>query len=87
MMKTNNYTIVRSGDILKVGKDLVDAVTGKLSAQGKITIKRGNIDVRYCAPKELTWVSTADCVVSERVLRRAVEKEGQIVTYFESQGV
>lgn len=86
-MNTRNYTIVRSGDILKVGTDVADAVAGKLSAQGKITVKRGNIGVRYCAPKELTWVSTADCVVSERVLRRAVEKEGQVITYFYSQGV
>lgn len=81
------HMIVRSGSILKIGRDLVDATTGTLLAQGKITVKRGNVDVRYCAPKELTWVSTANCVVSERVLRQAVKKEGQIVTHFESQGV
>jgi hypothetical protein len=81
------YTIIRSGDILKIGTDLVDATTGKLAAHGKLTVRRGNIDPRYCAPKELTWVSTASCAVSERVLRNAVKKEGQIITYFESQGV
>lgn len=86
-MRISQYTIVRSGDILKIGTDLVGATTGKLSAQGRITVQRGNVSSRYCAPKELTWVSTANCAVSERVLRQAVKKEGQVITYFESQGV
>jgi len=80
-------TIIRHGDILKIGKDLADAITGTLKAQGKMTVKRTSISSRYIDPKTLTWVSTADCVVSERVLRHAVKKEGQTITYFESQGV
>lgn len=79
--------IVRQGDILKIGTDLVDATTGKLKAQGKVTVSRPNIDPRHIAPKTLTWVSTADCTVSERILRRSVKNEGQTITYFESQGV
>lgn len=79
-------TIVRSRDILKIGTDLVDATTGTLKAQGKITVERANIASRYINAKTLTWVSTADCVVSERVIRRAVKAEGQTVTMFQSQG-
>lgn len=79
--------IVRSGDILKIGTDLVDATTGTLKSQGRITVERENIASRYINPKTLTWVSTANCVVSERALRAAVKQEGQRVTFFESQGV
>lgn len=79
--------IVRSGDILKVGTDLVDATTGPLKAQGRIMVERENISRRYINPKTLTWVSTANCHLSERVLRTAVKAEGQRVTFFESHGV
>ena len=79
--------IVRVGDILKIGKDLVDATTGTLKAHGQVTVQRANISTRYLAPKTLTWVSTADCVQSERVIRRAVTAEGQTVTLFQSQAV
>lgn len=72
-------TIVRSGDILKIGKDVVDAVVGKLQAQGKVGVE-GN-------SRELTWVSTMDCTRSESILRKAVKDEGKRITYFQSQGV
>ena len=80
-------TIIRHGDILKIGTDLVDATTGPLKAQGRITVQRENIASRYMNPKTLTWVSTANCQTSERALRAAVKQEGQRVTFFESQGV
>lgn len=70
-------TITRSGDILKVGKDFVDAVSGKLHAQGKVRI----------GEKNLTWVSTMNCVESETLIRKAIKDEGKIISYFESQGV
>lgn len=72
-------TITRSGDILKIGKDFVDAVSGTLQAQGKIIVGVGG--------KELTWVSTVNCALSEKVLRQAVEAEGKRITFFQSQGV
>ena len=78
--RANGYTVIRSGDILKVGKDLADAVTGQLRS-------RGEIEVRSTNPKRLTWVSTADCVTSERILRRSVENEGHHVSFFMSQGL
>lgn len=72
-------TITRSGDILKIGKNFVDAVSGKLQAQGRVRVG--------ISGKDLTWVSTMNCVDSETLLRKAVKDEGGRVTYFESQGV
>lgn len=72
-------TIIRSGDILKIGKDFVDAVSGKLQAQGRIRVG--------VSGKDLTWVSTMNCIDSETLLRKSVKDEGGRVTYFESQGV
>lgn len=71
--------ITRSGDILKIGKDFVDAVSGKLRAQGRVRVGINR--------KELTWVSTFNCIESETLLRKALKDEGCQCTYFESQGV
>lgn len=72
-------TITRSGDILKIGKNFVDAVSGKLQAQGRIRVGING--------KDLTWVSTINCIDSETLLRKSVKDEGKHITYFESQGV
>ncbi len=72
-------TIIRSGDILKVGKDLVDAVSGRVNAQGRVKVGVNG--------KELTWVSTFNCVESEILLRKSIKDEGHQFTYFTSQGV
>lgn len=68
------------GDILKVGKDFADAVSGKLKSQGKI-------ETSARRDYAITWVSTLDCIMSERALRRAVKNERREVTYFESQAL
>ena len=74
--------IIRSGDILKIGTDLVDAVSGTLKSQGKVTCRRHG-----CTDKDLTWVSTFECVKAEKLLRQAVKDERQTITYFESQAI
>ena len=74
--------IIRSGDILKIGTDLVDAVSGTLKSQGKVTCRR-----HACVDKTLTWVSTFECVKAEKLLRQAVKDERQTITYFESQAI
>lgn len=71
-------TVCRHGDILKVGNNFVDAVTGRLRAQGKITMRGG---------MPLTWVSTLPIAETERILRRSAQLEARTVTYFESQSV
>jgi hypothetical protein len=71
--------ITRSGDILKVGKDFANAVSGQLKAHGQMKVGIGE--------KVLTWVSTMNCIESESLLREAVRQEGKCITYFESQGV
>ena len=74
----NNIT--RHGEILKIGDSFVDAVSGTLKSQGTVTVRK-----HACAEKTLTWVSTYDCVRSERVLRKAVADEGHTVTCLSSQ--
>lgn len=73
-----NITITKHEKILKIGKDLVDAVSGKLASHGSIEV---NGSVRY------DWVSTLPIGDSERILRRAVTKEHKKVTLFMSQAI
>ena len=78
--RAQHATVCMQGDILKVGTDFVDAVSGTLQAQGALrTSARQNVTI--------AWVSTLDCVASERAIRRAVQMAGRTVTYFESQGI
>ena len=69
------YTITREKDTLQIGRDFVDAVTGKAASHGGCTVQG----------KTLTWTSTLDQRESYRALRQLAEREGKVWGDFWSQ--
>ena len=73
----NGGTICKQGEILKIGRDFADAVSGKLTCVGDVSV----------GSKSYSYVSTLDCMSSEHILRLSATKEGKSVTYLRSQAV
>ena len=71
------HTITREKDTLHVGRDFVDAVTGKAVSHGGCTVQG----------KALTWTSTLDQHESERALRQLAALEGKGWGDFWSQAI
>ncbi len=69
-------TITKHENELRIGKDFVDAVSGKPASHGSIEL---NGSIRY------NWLSTFSVSDSERALRRAARRENKKVTLFISQ--
>ena len=76
-VRVKGWTICKQGEILKIGRNFADAVSGKLTCVGDVSV----------GSKSYSWVSTLDCMSSEHVLRLSATKEGKSITYLRSQGV
>ena len=69
-------TITKHDKMLKVGKDFVDAVSGKIACLGECEIDNA---------KRFSWCSTFPIAQTEHALREAAKSEGKRVTLFISQ--
>jgi len=71
-------TLAFGGDKLSIGRDFVDAVTGKPQSKGEIKSNHGPLR---------QWTSTFNITDTEHILRTSVRSEGARVTFFRSQAV
>lgn len=72
-------TVTMSGNQMSLGRDFVDAVTGKPASHGEFSVSGSG--------KVYSWRSTAGIAESESAIRRSAENEGKRVTYFMSQAI
>mgnify|MGYP001354186565 FL=1 len=72
--------IVRQADTLRVGLDLVDCMTGKVQAKGRVTVLGSK-------QTTLDWLATVSIVQAEKAIRASVKQDYKRVSYFESQTV
>jgi hypothetical protein len=69
--------IVKTDKTLLVGRDFLNATTGRYTSHGLLTVSGHTYD----------WKATYPVIEAEHYLRSAVTKEGKHVSFFQSQAI